>query len=381
MDANLQPVRGQNRASSALLLKAQLKKQGIIVKKTALYQNLLFFDKKISRALIINFYQQLAALLHTGIPLTMALTLSASACKHFKIRLLILEIKNHIENGKTLSETLAEYPEYFDLLACNLLYAGEQTGNLPMMLAKIVEYKKTLGLIKNKIQKALYYPLIVLGMACIIITVLLVYVIPQLQVLFADFGKQLPVYTRVIMNISTHLRHLGCLLPIFLLVFYGARAFLKKRGYIRGTIPILTPVIEKYLTARWTYTLSIALGAGIPLTHSVQIIIKTMQKSRYQEAFMQIKSQILQGHSLHTAMQNTGVFQAQVNQMIYIGEQSGSLPVVLTELASLYQTEANDHIDTLLGLLEPLLIIFLGVIIGNIVVAMYLPIFKLGSVM
>lgn len=341
---------------------------------------MLLRNKKISEQKITDFYQQLASLLNAGIALITALELSIESYHHIAMRNLITSIKTRIENGKTLSESLAYHPQYFDLFSRHLIHAGEQIGNMNSMLEKIIEHRKTIAMIKNKIKKTLLYPLTVLCIACAIIFILLFYVIPELQGLFLDFGKQLPAYTRFIITISTQLHENILLIPIFLLfctiIFY----FIKTRIHIKIKLPLLDSVIEKYTMARWTHTLANTLNAGIPLAQSLYIVSNTMHDFHYQEAFRQIKEKIIQGQSMHIAMRHTALFPLRVKQMIHIGEQSGTLPIVLTQLSIFYQTEANRQTETLLNLLEPILIIILGIIIGSIVIAMYLPIFKLGSI-
>ena len=341
---------------------------------------MLLQNKRISPQKMTDFYQQLASLLNAGIALITALELSIESYHHIAIRRLIISIKTHIENGKTLSESLAYYPQHFDLFSRHLIYAGEQIGNINSMLEKIIEHRKTIAMIKNKIKKALLYPLTVLCIACAIIFILLFYVIPELQSLFLDFGQELPAYTRFIIAISRQLHQNILLLPVFLLVLSAVFYFIKTKNHIKIKLPLFHAVIEKYSTARWTHTLAITLNAGIPLAESLSIISNTMHDAHYKNAFRKIKEKITQGKSMHTAMQSMALFPLRVKQMIYIGEQSGALPIMLTQLSIFYQTEANHQIETLLNLLEPLLIIILGIIIGSIVIAMYLPIFKLGSI-
>jgi len=337
-------------------------------------------NKKISEQKITDLYQQLASLLNAGIALITALELSMESYRDKTMRRLIINIKTHIENGKTLSESLAYYPQYFDLFSRHLIYAGEQIGNISSTLEKIIEHRKTIAMIKNKIKKALFYPATVLCIACAIIFILLFYVIPELQGLFLDFGKQLPAYTRFIMAISTQLHQNIFLILIFLLFFTLIFYFIKTKVPMKIKLPLLSSVIEKYITAHWTYTLATTLNAGIPLAQALYIVSHTLHNFHYQKALRQIKEKIMQGQSMHIAMEHTALFPLRVKQMIYIGEQSGTLPIVLTQLSIFYQTEANDQTEILLNLLEPILIIILGIIIGSIVIAMYLPIFKLGSI-
>lgn len=337
-------------------------------------------NKKISPQKITDFYEQLASLLNTGIALITALELSIASYPNRAMSTLITHLKTHVENGKTLSESLAYYPQYFDLFSRHLIHAGEQIGNIHHTLEKIIEHRKMITMIKNKIKKALLYPAIVLCIACTIIFILLFYVIPELQSLFLDFGKQLPAYTRFIIAISTQLHQNISVILVFLLFFTTIFYFIKTKISIKIKLPLLNAVIEKYITAHWTYTLATTLSAGIPLAQSLSIVSHTMRHFHYQKAFKQIKEKIMQGQSMYIAMQHTALFPLRVKQMIYIAEQSGTLPLVLTQLSIFYETEANNQTEILLNLLEPILIIILGVIIGSIVIAMYLPIFKLGSI-
>ena len=375
-------IKGEDIATSALLLKTALLQRGIQVKKIRRKNNIFknFFNKKIPSKIIVDFYQQLAFLLQAGLAITTALELYSQSCSNLLMRQLIIDIQNNIENGETLSRSLEKYPQYFNIFCCHLIYAGEQIGDIYSMLEKIIYYNKIIFTIKNKIKKSLLYPMFILFFSILIIFILIYYIIPELQGLFLDFSRQLPVYTQFIIFISNTLRNNTYIfIIIFLLLFYSI-LYILKTNTIKIKIPILNIIIEKYFTAIWSHTLASTLSAGIPLSQALYIVIKTMHSPDYKQAFQVIKNKITQGQSMYAAMENMKLFPLRIKQMVYIGEQSGTLVAVLSQLSLACQTEANDSIEIALNILEPLLIIILGVIIGGIVIAMYLPIFKLGSI-
>jgi type IV pilus assembly protein PilC len=300
----------------------------------------------------------------------------------------VLDVKSNIEGGSTLHESLAKHPLYFDALFVSLVEAGEQAGALETMLDKIATYKEKTEALKKKIKKALFYPIAVLVVAVVVSIILLVFVIPQFEALFKGFGADLPAFTQMVVNLSRFVQHQGWWAG--LMIGAGIWAFfyfLRRSRPMQLTMdrlmlkaPILGPILVKAAIARFARTLSTMFAAGVPLVEAMTSVAGATGNIVYEEAVLRMKDEVATGQRLQRAMENTGLFPNMVNQMIAVGEESGALDTMSGKVAEFYEVEVDNAVDSMSSLLEPLIMAVLGVLVGGMVIAMYLPIFKLGSV-
>jgi len=384
-------LKGERSARNQTLIRAELRKQGITPSRVRKKPKPLFggAGKSISPRDIAVFTRQLATMLNAGIPLVQAFGIIASAAENPRLQKLINTIRIDVESGATLSEALGKHPAYFDELYVNLVDSGESAGVLDQVLDNIATYKERIESIKGKIKKALYYPATVVGVAIAVTTILLVVVIPQFESIFQSFGGDLPAFTRMIVDLSESLQKTGWL---YLLIFIAAVIGIiqaKKRSkpfahfLDRASlkIPIIGDVLEKSALSRFARTLATTFAAGVPLVDALKTVAGATGNVVYGDATLQIRDDVATGHQLQLAMQQTGLFPPMVVQMTAIGEEAGSLDAMLLKVADFYEEEVNNTVDALSSLLEPFIIILIGIIVGGIVVAMYLPIFKLAAVM
>lgn len=344
--------------------------------------------KKIKAKYIADFLKQLNALINANIPLVTALNTIANDNSHQPLQRLILTIKQDIEGGISLSKALQKHPNYFDELLCNLIDVGEKSGTLDVMLNHIGFYITKTASQKRKLFKALLYPAAVVAVALMVSAILLIFVIPKFKDLFLSFGAELPLYTRFILDVASKAEKYGWLALIIITSFSGI--FVWSRKYCAGfshkidrlmlQSPIYGGVLQKVLVANYARILAITFKAGLPLLDALDLVSGTMKNWCYRQGVLQIKQMIGGGQTLHSAMQAQNLFPSRVIQLITIGEESGTLEEMLSEIANHYDTEVNDFIDNLNNLLEPILMLVLGVIVGSIIIGMYLPIFRLGSV-
>jgi type IV pilus assembly protein PilC len=380
-------IHGITETSSLAMVKTELSKQGIISKKIWKKRKTPF-AKKITPANISFFSRQLALMIKAGIPLIETFNILANSQTNLLMKHLILEIKKAVETGLTFSEALKKHPLLFSELICNLVAAGEKSGKLEMMLDKVASYKEKSATIKKKIKKALVYPLAILLIACLVTLGLLGFVVPQFASLFASFGAELPALTRMIINLSNLVKTYWLIIFFF---FCGlAYGYVVSRKYCRWfreaidkillKLPILGSVVVKTIIARFAQTLAITFAAGLPLVDALKAVAGVTGNSIYAKATAKIIENVSSGQQLHFAMNKTQLFPNMVIQMIAIGEESGTLEFMLIKVADFYEEEINNAVDTLNNLLEPIIMALLGVLVGCLVIAMYLPIFKLGSV-
>jgi type IV pilus assembly protein PilC len=334
------------------------------------------------------FSRQLATMMSAGIPMVQAFEIVGNGHEKPSMQKLILDIKANIEGGSTLHESLAKFPLYFDDLFVNLVEAGEQAGALESLLDKIATYKEKTEALKKKIKKALFYPTAVLAVAIIVSAVLLIFVIPQFESLFKGFGADLPAFTQMVVNLSRWVTKSGWQLVIIVgAAVYGFMYFHKRSRNMRRFLdraflkfPIIGPILVKAAIARFTRTLATMFTAGVPLVEAMQSVAGATGNIVYEEASLRIKDEVATGQRLQRAMENTGLFPNMVIQMIAVGEESGSLDTMSGKVAEFYEAEVDNAVDSMSSLMEPLIMAVLGVLVGGMVIAMYLPIFKLGSV-
>ncbi|MGC1387137.1 MAG: type II secretion system F family protein [Steroidobacteraceae bacterium] len=381
-------VRGKSLAANEATLRADLRRQGVAATRVKTQSTAFRSGGKVSNEDIAIFSRQLATMMSAGIPMVQAFEIIGNGHEKPAMQKLVLDVKASIEGGSTLHESLAKFPLYFDDLFVNLVEAGEQAGALESLLDKIATYKEKTEALKKKIKKALFYPMAVLAVAVIVSVILLIFVIPQFEELFKGFGADLPAFTQMVVNLSRFVQHQGWWL--FLVIGGGIYAFfyfLKRSkkmqlafDRIMLKFPVIGPILVKAAIARFARTLSTMFAAGVPLVEAMQSVAGATGNIVYEEAVLRMKDEVATGGRLQRAMENTGLFPNMVVQMIAVGEESGSLDTMSSKVADFYEQEVDNAVDSMSSLLEPLIMAILGVLVGGMVIAMYLPIFKLGQV-
>jgi type IV pilus assembly protein PilC len=381
-------VKGKSLAANEATLRADLRRQGVAATRVKTQSSGFRSGGKVSNEDIAVFSRQLATMMAAGIPMVQAFEIIGNGHEKPAMQKLVLDIKANIEGGSTLHESLAKFPLYFDNLFVNLVEAGEQAGALESLLDKIATYKEKTEALKKKIKKALFYPIAVLCVAVIVSVILLVFVIPQFEELFKGFGADLPAFTQMVVNLSRFVQHQGWW--VALLVggsFYAFFYFLKRSRKMQLTLdrvllkfPIIGPILVKAAIARFARTLSTMFAAGVPLVEAMQSVAGATGNIVYEQAVLRMKDEVATGQRLQRAMETTGLFPNMVVQMIAVGEESGSLDTMSAKVAEFYEAEVDNAVDGMSSLLEPLIMAILGVLVGGMVIAMYLPIFKLGAV-
>jgi type IV pilus assembly protein PilC len=384
-DRNGKIIKGEMRATGDAMVRASLRRQGITVLKVK--QARTSGGKRITEKDVTFFTRQMAVMMKSGVPLLQAFDIVAKGHSNPNFSKLLMDIKNDIETGASLSQAFRKHPLYFDQLFCNLIQAGEQAGILDSLLDRLATYKEKILAIKGKIKSALFYPSAIIVAAVIVISVIMIFVIPAFKDLFSGFGADLPGPTQLVITISEIFTSYWW--AIFGGMGGGAYGIvqLKKRSpafqqWIDRTalkLPVLGDVIRKATIARWTRTMSTMFAAGVPLVEALDSVGGAAGNVIYATATKQIQAEVSTGTSLTLAMQNANVFPNMVLQMVAIGEESGSLDAMLGKIADFFEREVDDAVDALTSLMEPMIMMVLGPIIGAIIIAMYLPIFKMGS--
>jgi len=381
-------LKGRSLAVNENEVRADLRRQGIIPVKIRKERKLLGGGTSITPLDIAVFSRQLATMLTAGIPLVQAFEIVGVGHEKPKMQKLILDIKVDIESGTALHEALRKHPLYFDDLYVNLVEAGEQAGALESLLDKVATYKEKTEALKKKIKKALFYPAAVLAVAVIVTVILLIFVIPQFEELFKGFGADLPAFTRMVIDLSRFVQDQGWLMALTAVGIVVAFGYFHKRSRamrqfidrLMLKIPIIGPILVKAAIARFARTLATMFSAGVPLVEAMESVAGATGNIVYEQATLRMKDEVATGLRLQRAMENTGLFPNMVVQMIAVGEESGSLDEMASKVADFYELEVDSAVDSLSSLLEPLIMVILGVLVGGLVIAMYLPIFKLGAV-
>ncbi|MBY4676585.1 type II secretion system F family protein [Marinobacterium arenosum] len=382
---------GRIEAENLSMAKAQLRKQGITPTKVSAERSIGFLskkNKKISALDIAIFTRQVATMMKAGVPLLQGLDIVANGVEKDKLREVIQKIRSDVNSGTDLSTALRGFPLYFDDLFCNLVQAGEQSGALETMLERIASYKEKTESLKGKIKKAMTYPAAVVVVGIVVSAILLVKVVPQFQDIFKSFGADLPAFTLLVIGLSEFAQKwwyvaLGAMLAggYFLVrLKRRSRKFAEAIDRAVLKIPVLGPILHKAAIARFARTLSTTFAAGVPLVSALDSAAGASGNVVYRNAIIQIRNGVSTGQSLQNAVNMTGVFPNMTVQMIAIGEEAGSLELMLDKIASFYEEEVDNAVDNLSSLLEPLIMAILGVLVGGLVIAMYLPIFQLGQV-
>ena len=379
-------VRGEIRATGEAAVQAMLRRQGIQVVKVR--KQKMARGGRISEKDIALFTRQLATMMKSGVPLLQAFDIAMKGSGNAALSRMLNDIRTDVETGSNLSQAFSKHPAHFDRLFCNLVAAGEQAGILDGLLDRIATYKEKILAIKSKIKSALFYPTAVVVVAGLVISVMMLFVIPEFKSVFKSFGADLPAPTLLVIAISDAFVAYWYLIFGAIIAAIVAIAWSYKRSTAMQIavdrlvlrMPVIGAIIRKATVARWTRTLSTMFAAGVPLVEALDSVGGASGNHVYMVATRQIQGEVSTGTSLTVAMQNADVFPTMVVQMVSIGEESGQLDSMLSKVADFFEQEVDDAVAGLSQLLEPLIMVFLGTIIGGLVVAMYLPIFKLGSV-
>ena len=382
-------VRGELPGPNIALVKADLRRQGIQPTKVRKKSQPLFGGKRKVRAKdIAIFSRQLATMMNAGVPLVQAFDIIARGHENQGMQALLTSIKTDVEGGSNLSDALAKHPMHFDDLFCNLVRSGEHAGILDSVLDKIATYKEKTEAIKGKIKKALFYPAAVIIVAFIITAVLMIFVIPEFEKLFSGFGADLPAITRFVIDLShVFAQYWWAILGAIIAAVVGAIQAFKRSPRLRESIdrmslkiPVIGPILRKAAIARYARTLSTMFAAGVPLVEAMDSVAGAVGNVVYGDAVRRMREDVATGTQLNVSMRQTALFPNMVVQMTAIGEEAGSLDEMLGKVADFYEEEVDNAVDALSSLMEPLIMVFIGGLIGGLVVAMYLPIFQMGKV-
>jgi type IV pilus assembly protein PilC len=381
-------VKGQMLAVSENAVRADLRKQGVLAKKVRKRVQLFKSGGQVKPEDIALFSRQLATMLEAGIPMVQAFDIVGNGHDKPAMQKLILAIKGDIEGGTALHEALGKHPLYFDKLYTNLVEAGEHAGALESLLDKIATYQEKTEALKKKIKKAMFYPAAVLAVAVIVTIILLVFVIPQFEDLFKGFGADLPAFTQMVINLSKFVQasgiYIGALVggAVYAFIWFKKRSRPMQESLDRLLLklPVIGPIMVKAAIARYARTLSTMFAAGVPLVEALTSVAGATGNIVYENATLKIRDEVATGQRLQRSMESTQLFPNMVVQMIAVGEESGSLDSMSAKVADFYEADVDAAVDGLSSLLEPMIMAILGVLVGGLVIAMYLPIFKLGAV-
>ncbi|MCF8199824.1 MAG: type II secretion system F family protein [Sulfuritalea sp.] len=379
-------VRGEFKAASQAAANSALRRQGITV--TKLKKLKTSSGGKVSDKDITLFSRQLATMVKSGVPLLQSFDIVGKGTNNPALAKLLYDIKSDVETGATLASAFRKYPMYFDALFCNLVEAGEQAGILDTLLDRLATYKEKIQAIKSKIKGALFYPISILIVAFVITAVIMIFVVPAFKGVFASFGGELPAPTLIVIAISDYFVENWYLIfgGIYAVIYGMLQAFKRSKAVQIAAdkyflkLPVFGDLLRKSSIARWTRTLSTMFAAGVPLVDALDSVGGAAGNYVYMLATQKIQAEVSTGSSLTVSMENSGVFPPMVTQMVAIGEESGQLDSMLGKTADFFEAEVDEAVETLSSLMEPIIMVFLGGLIGGLVVAMYLPIFKLGSV-
>jgi type IV pilus assembly protein PilC len=387
-DTRGKKVKGKTTAANEAAVRSELRRQGVVPKRIRKESTLFKSSGSVSVGDIAIFSRQLSTMLTAGIPLVQAFDIVGAGHDNPAVQRLVLNIKQDVESGASLAEALAKHPLHFDDLFVNLVRAGEQAGALETLLDKIATYKEKTEAIKKKVKKALFYPGAVMVVALIVTTILLVFVIPEFESLFQGFGADLPAFTRMIIDLSVFVRAQGIFIVMAISGAIGGYMYAYKRNKklreiqdrISLKLPIIGGILDKSAVARFARTLATMFAAGVPLVEALESVAGACGNIVYEIAVLQMRDEVATGQRLQHAMENTERFPNMVIQMIAVGEESGSLDEMASKVADFYEDDVDNAVDGLASLLEPLIMAILGVLVGGLVIAMYLPIFKMGAV-
>ncbi|MCV4271852.1 type II secretion system F family protein [Pseudomonas capsici] len=388
LDKKGSKMKGELSGHNPALIKAQLRKQGINptkVRKKAV--SLFGKGKKIKPLDIAFFSRQMATMMKAGVPLLQSFDIISEGAENPNMRALVDSLKQEVSAGNSLATALRQKPEYFDDLYCNLVDAGEQAGALESLLDRVATYKEKTEALKSKIKKAMTYPIAVMAVAVIVTGILLIKVVPQFQSIFAGFGAELPAFTVMVIGLSEVVQNWWlAIIGLFIVGFYMFKRAYKQSQKFRDSIdrfllkvPIIGPLIYKSSVARYARTLATTFAAGVPLVEALDSVAGATGNVVFKNAVNKIKQDVSTGMQLNFSMRSVSVFPSLAIQMTAIGEESGALDAMLDKVATYYEDEVDNMVDSLTSLMEPMIMAVLGVIVGGLVLAMYLPIFQLGN--
>lgn len=390
MDKQGSKVKGELNGSSVMLVKAQLRKQGINPGKVRKKPKDLFGSqgKKITPKDIALFTRQMATMMKAGVPLLQSFDIIGEGFDNPRMRNMVSDLKNEVGGGTSFAGALRKKPLLFDDLYCNLVDAGEQSGALEALLDRVASYKEKTEALKAKIKKAMTYPIAVIVVAVIVTAILLIKVVPQFETVFQGFGAELPAFTQMVINMSEWLQEYFWLVVVGLMAFgYGFKFAFQRSEGLRNVVdrtllkaPIIGGILYKSAVARYARTLSTTFSAGVPLVEALDSVSGATGNVVFRQAVEKIRQDVAAGTQLNFAMRTTGAFPTMAIQMTAIGEESGALDEMLDKAASFYEAEVDNLVDNLTTLMEPMIMAVLGVLVGGLIIAMYLPIFSLGGV-
>jgi type IV pilus assembly protein PilC len=381
-------VRGKIVATSESAVRTELRRQGVVASRVRKQSQLFAPRGKVTPGDIAIFSRQMATMMSAGIPLVQSFDIIGAGHDNPAMQKLVLAVKQDVEGGTAFADALAKHPLHFDDLYVNLVSAGEQAGALETLLDKVATYKEKTEAIKKKVKKALFYPAAVVVVAFIVTAILLIFVIPEFESLFRGFGADLPAFTRFVIDISNFVQARGWLIAIAMVGSVLGFIHAKKRH--RGVqhfvdrvslkIPVIGPILNKSAIARYARTLSTTFSAGVPLVEALDSVAGACGNVVYEEAVHKMRDEVATGQRLQRAMENVQLFPNMVIQMVAVGEESGALDDMSGKVADFYEEEVDNAVDSMSSLLEPLIMAILGVLVGGLVIAMYLPIFQMGQV-
>ncbi|MFY0642074.1 MAG: type II secretion system F family protein [Bermanella sp.] len=392
-----QKIEGEMLGENSAIVKAQLRKQGIVPKKIRRKSEGLFGiggsgssgSKKIKNVDITIFLRQLATMAKSGVPLMQGLEIVADGLENPSMQKVVLSIKDDVSAGNDFASCLKKHPKQFDDLTCALIESGEQSGALEQMLDRVAVYKEKSEALKQKVSKALKYPMVTLIIAAIVTVILLVKVVPTFQSMFSSFGSELPAATQFVVMLSEWLQeHYLVLFGSIIGLFFGLKEAVKRSPKVAEEkdklvlkLPIVGEIMKKSAVARFGRVLSTTFAAGVPLVDALESVAEASGNVVYRDAILKIQDEVSSGTQMNAAIRSTGVFPNMVVQMVAIGEESGALDAMLEKVASYYEDEVDNLVDGLTSMIEPLVMAFLGVVVGGLLIAMYLPIFTMGDAM
>ena len=390
LDKRGQRMKGEMTTKTASLVKAELRRQGINPQSVKAKAKPLFgkAGSSIKSRDISVFSRQLATMMAAGVPMVQGFEIVAGGQDNPRVKDMLIDVKTEIEGGLSLNEALGKYPIQFDELYRNLVKAGESAGVLDTILDTIATYQENIEAIKGKIKKAMFYPAMVLSVAVLVSCILLIFVIPQFETVFKNFGADLPAFTQMLVNMSRFMVAYWWLILLWLVGSVIAVMMIYKRsdkfqhfvGRFVLKLPVIGQILRQSAMARFSRTLGVTFKAGVPLVEALDSVAGATGSVVYNDAVKRIREDVSVGHQLQLAIRQTNLFPNMVVQMVAIGEESGALDAMLFKIAEFYEQEVNNAVDALASLLEPFIMIIIGVIVGGMVVGMYLPIFKLGAV-
>ena len=386
-DAKGAKKKGLISSPNADLVKAKLRRQGIIPGKIKKKKASVGGKQKITAGDIAIFARQLTTMMAAGVPMVQSFEIVANGMENKSMRDMVMGLKSEVESGSNLTSSLRKYPEQFDDLFCSLVEAGEQSGTLESLLGEIANYKEKSESLKKKIKKAMFYPIAVLIVAFIVTAILLMFVVPQFEALFSGMGGDLPAFTKMIVSASEWMQKYWFILIFGIAGTVWGFSQAKKRSVKFAEVldklmlraPVFGDIIQKAATARFARTLSTMSKAGVPLVEGMESVAGTAGNSVYEKAILKMKDEAATGQTLQSVIDNSGLFSNMVVQMVAIGEESGAVDEMLGKVADYYEEEVDNAVDAMTSLMEPMIMAFLGVVIGGLVVGMYLPIFKMGD--